>query len=418
MGDTDGADKGRLEASFWSLLAHRYPLTHWWWNSEGKPPASFWIEWSRTAFGREAEDWRRLAKDTVERDEPEVVHWGRFARNTANRILAGSFADAAEPLRYANLVVTITELLDPQASLVNRDVLIQGMADWLGQVRDVAAANFWRRTRMMGEASRLKRQVKSLPVEETLISRVADALQSYVEAAQSAAEQEPIPWAVSAHVSVEEWRDRREAMSLEAPIAVGKPIPTAHLLGRSEPRAPQIQEVVVPGLAQWWLRPGDEADILFHGDLYDPSVALGSVLSLWRRQNGSDRLSWALTQPPLLEGGLMAVADLVRGLWPDWLPAKERYISQWLQRRRAMAVADAWLWLEAGDADAVLAWMSRFLNKNEALAVIPWMKSHPGYYVMSHRVYDVLSETGPTRDWGHWVFSHGPEVPAQAFMAP
>lgn len=418
MADNHKADKGRLEASFWSLLSHRYPLTWWWWTGDATPPTSLLPEWSRTAFAREADEWRRLAKDTVDPDDDEVRHWGQFARETANRILAGSFSDAAEPLRFLNLALTIIALLDPRETLVPRQGLVESCATWLDQVQDVTAASFWRKTRMQGEAVRLSRSVQAWEVSEAAATRLTQAVDAYCERAKEREDQEPIPWAVSAHVSVDDWRRRRATVTQEAPIVVAKPVPTACLLAKGQPRAPALQEVVVPGLAQWWLRPGGDQDILFHGDTYDPSVALGTVLALWRRENASGRLTWALSRPPLLEGGLMMVGELLFGLWPQWLPVRERYLAQWLQRRRVLAVADAWLWLEVGEAERVLEWMTRYMPRAEALAVIPWMKSHPGYYVMSQRVRDVLAETGPANDWDHWVFTRGPEVPDSLYMAP
>lgn len=417
MGGSSSA-KARLEGSFWSLLERRHPVTRWWWSGDAASPPMLWPDWSQAGFLREAEEWRRLAKDTVEWDDEEIGHWGQFARHTANRILAGSYADGAEPLRYANLVLTISGLLDPQAAFVQRDALLEGLMTWLDGVKDVVAVSFWRKTRIEGEAARLKAQVKAIAVSDPLRQRVVAALNAYVERIQAGDEQEPIPWAVSAHVSVDDWRDRRAAMTREPPILVAKPIPTARLLARNQRKAPILQEVVVPGLTEWWLRPDSDKDVLYHGDAYNPSIALGAVLALWRQQNRCQRLTWALSLPPLIEGGLMTVAELLDTVWSDWLPVKERYIAQWLQRRRAMAVADAWLWLEAGEPHTVLEWMSRFMPKAEATAVIPWMKAHPGYYVMTHRVFEVLVETGPSRDWDHWVFSHGPRVPSTAFLSP
>ncbi len=415
---SNSSTKARLEANFWSLVERRHPMTRWWWTGDPDPPAMVWPDWSKASFLREAEEWRRLAKDTVEWDDEEIGHWGQFARHTANRILAGSYADGAEPLRYANLVLTIIRLLDPQAGFVERDALLEGLITWLDGVQDVVAVGFWRKTRVEGEAARLKSQVNGLQVPEALRKRGTTAVNAYVERIQVGDEQEPIPWAVSAHVSVDDWRDRRVAMTRETPMLVAKPIPTARLLARNQINAPVLQEVVVPGLHEWWLRPGPNEDILYHGDAYNPSIALGALLALWRQQNRCQRLTWALSLPPLVEGGLMTVADLVGTVWSDWLPVKERYIAQWLQRRRAMAVADAWLWLEAGDPHSVREWMSRFMPKTEATAVVPWMKAHPGYYVMAHRVFEVLAETGPSHDWTHWLFSHGPRVPSTAFLAP
>lgn len=422
-----GADaKARLARNLWNHLSERYPLTRWWWG-DGVAVSHLFPEWSKAAFDREAAEWRRLAKDAVEIEDVEVGHWGQFARTTANRILAGSWAEGSEPLRSANLALVVVGLLDPHGAAVPRRPMLERLVAWLDSVAEVSATGFWSRTRMMAEAARLMQQVGGVPAPEgetperwaTLQEAVRAAVGRYSErAASTPREGEPIPWAVSAHVSVDDWRQRRQRMSLESPIMLTKPVPTERLLGLSQPRAAAIQEVVVPGLRQWWVKPGPQGDLLFHGDTYDPSVSLGALLSLWRHTSGVSELTWALSQPPFLEGGLMMVAQLVEKLWPTWPPTRQGFLAQWLQRRRALAGADAWLWLEAGDPVDVLGWLSRFLSREESIAVLPWMKTHPGYYVMSIRVWEVLQRESPARDWTHWVFGAGPAVPQDAFLAP
>jgi hypothetical protein len=95
---------------------------------------------------------------------------------------------------------------------------------------------------------------------------------------------------------------------------------------------------------------------------------------------------------------------------------KTRHLAQWSQRRRALAAADAWLWLEDGDADDAMKWLIRFVPKAQAISVIPWMKTHPGHYVMAQQTLDVLSSVDLARDWNHWVFRNGPVMPAELFV--
>ena len=112
----------------------------------------------------------------------------------------------------------------------------------------------------------------------------------------------------------------------------------------------------------------------------------------------------------------MALSRLLETLWPTWTPVKTRIMAQWSQRRRALAAGDAWLWLEDGDADEVLKWLCRFVPKSQAISVIPWMKSHPGHYVMAQQTSDILLAVDPALDWTHWVFRNGPVMPAELFI--
>lgn len=425
MPEQDHELKRRLEDSFWSHLAERYPLTRWWWGPERDASAGLFPDWTRSAFEREAAEWRRLAKETVDQEDAEIRHWGQFARVTANRILAGSWTDAAEPVRQANLALTVVGLLDPAGEQYPRLGVVENLAAWLSQVQGVSAVGFWRRTRLAAESARLLRQLARWTPGgdagqwQRTLDNAAAMVKAYGQRAAAAdADQETIPWAMSANVQVETWRERRETLGTQNPVIMSKPVPSERLLGRSQSHAAPLQEVVVPGLSQWWVRPGPEGDILYHGDMYDPSVSLGAMLALWRHESPQGNLTWALSQPPLLEGGLTMMATLLHTLWPDWPPIKNRYLGQWLQRRQAMAVADAWLWLEAGDPREVLAWMGKFLSQDEGVAVIPWMKCHPGYYVMSDRVWEVLDSLPDPRDWSHWLFRSGPIVPDAVFSPP
>lgn len=422
--------KRRLEENFWSHLSNRYPLTRWWWGNSRDAAVSLFPEWSAQAFEREAAEWRRLAQDSVLLDEAESRHWGRFARLAATRLSLGSFEDAAEPLRHANTVLTVVELIDSSAERYPRESLVDSAAEWLARIADVRAHSFWREVRVRSEGARLRHLIlhtKPSPDADPAVfsakqQNVLSVLEEYLTRVTEGreADLEPVPWVASAHVSVEAWRRERRKMSVEPPLVIHRPLAGDAILNPDQPRAPRIQEVVIPGLRQWWVRPDPEGegDMVFHGDRRDASMALATVLALWRQQSKWSRLTWALTPPPHAEGGLASVCRLLEGLWPAWESTQSRFLAQWVQRRRAMAVADAWLWLEGGDPALALPWLSRFLPKHEALAVIPWMKGQPGYYVMSHRVFEVLSSPPSGQGWDHWVLTQGPIMPDALFLSP
>ena len=428
MPEVDMEAKTRLAELFWAHLEVRYPLTHWWWREERPRNVVLFPEWSAAAFERERTEWRRLSQESMRVPDEETRHWGRFARWVATRLGAGSFRDGAEPLRHANLVLTMTGILDPTGILCPRMPLIDTLGDWLSRVQDVTTAGFWRKTRAAAEGGRLVQQLRQLmpPADvdpeqfRTHIEGVSAAVSVYLERTAVPLDDwsgESAPWAFSAHVSVEEWRLYRQGLTNEAPVVTHKPREDSVVLMPQMPHAPAIQEVIIPGLKQWWVKPSGDHDILFHGDVRDPSLGLAVALSVWRQEGACQTLTWALTHPPYADGGLMTAVEVLQNLWPTWEPVRSRFFQQWLQKRRVLAAADAWLWLEGADAVQVLSWMSRFVPKQEAISVIPWMKSHPGYYVMGHRVYDqLISETYP-RTWEHWIWLHGPIMPDAVFLA-
>ncbi len=418
-----------LEQGCWALLKQRHPLTWWWWGPDRTASVALFPEWSRAAFEREAADWRRLAQESVPIQDPEVEHWGRFARWAATRILSRSYQDAAEPLRHANTALGVIELLDPSRELYPRAKLIDDLATWLSHIETVSARGVWRRIRMLAEASRLSAQLDGVNVPASAdggdhnanVERAKSAVEDYTKRTCEFQEEEndPIPWAISAHVVVESWREFRQRVTREKAIVVERPIPGASVLSPAGAGFPAIQEVVVPGLKQWWVRPEDGYDTIFRGDRQDSSLFLAVALAIWHQHSTKTPLTWALTQPPYIEGGLLLLAkDILPTLWPQWSPVKTRVLAQWTQRRRALAAADAWLWLEGAHHDHATAWLSRFFSKSQAASVIPWMKSQPGYYVMAHHVHDVLSDAGPSDDWNHKIFVMGPVMPKWLYVAP
>lgn len=422
MPEDASTENGRLEAGFWSLLAQRHPLTWWWWWSpDAAAPANLFPEWTVPAFERETADWRRLAQDSVPIKDPEVQQWGRFARWAAARLASGSYQDGAEPLRHANMAVSIVQLLDPAEQLYPRGELLDGLSQWLSLIDGVSARSFWRRVRVAAEGSRLAVQIshfRGLGGEEPGLKekweRAKSAIEHYsLRVTQSGAEESaPIPWTTSAHVFVETWQDFRQHVTHEKPWVIDRPVSGQSVLKPGGPNFPAVQDVVVPGLSQWWVRPADDSAILYHGDRQDPSLAIGVALALWRQQSRRSRLTWALTHAPVVEGGLLFLSSgLLDTLWPAWPPVQNHVLTHWAQRRRAMAAADAWLWLEGGSPDDVLNWLCRFFSKSEAALIIPWMKCHPGYYVMAQRVFEALETAGPSPDFQHWIFSQGPVMP-------
>ena len=418
--------RDHLEAAFWAQIAARYPATCWWW-SPTMDNLELFPEWSAAAYEREASIWRQLAQQTDQPDYPEIEHWGRFARLVATRIQLGCFRDASEPLRHASTVMRVAQLLDPGEERYPRARLLERMVSWLSGIVDVGARGFWIRTRLASEGSLLRQHLVAMPRPQAmesiqwtiLIDRVRSAIQAYQERVQGYSRDESsAPWMASAHGSVDDWRARRLAMMEEKPILVSRPMIRGDLLNGSDFKKRIFREIVVSGLRGWWVHPHEEGDQLIHGDSYDPSISLGMLLILWRQKSRLKGLTWALTSPAVIEGGLMLLTRIAGETMANWAPVHTGFLDQWRQRRRAMAAVDAWLWLEGGDADEALGWLRRFVGKAEAVALIPWMKTHPGFYVMSQRVMEVLWQDAGGVGGEYSVWTRGPLMPHALFVAP
>jgi len=401
----------------WSILWQRHPSTAWWWSDSdsGRVP-NFFPVWSAEAFAKEATDWRRFAQETTTSGDGQVRHWGRFARWTATRLLAGSFRGAAEPLRHANAVLDAVQVLDPDHEVVDVAQLASQMVDWLSAVRDVQAGDEWRQLRLRQEAIRLKSHVGRWLKDDA----VSVALDRYVERVTNdvSDDTDPLPWVTVAHVVVEEWRIWRETMTQEPPVVIHRPqYDPGGVRDVAQFSFPTLHRVVRPDLTQWWMRPKSDEATIYVPSHRTEALSLAVLLALWHQQSRQEAVTWALTQPPQVEGGLESLVGLIGQFWPSWAPVVSGFLAQWLQRRRALAVADAWLWLDRGDADEVVKWLGRFMDKSASWALIPWLKSNPGYYVMAHRTAQVLTQTGPT-SWEHWMLKNGPVMPGALFLAP
>lgn len=421
-----GEAKDHVEEKFWSLLASRHPLTCWWWGSPHPEKLNLLPEWSAPAFVREAQEWRRLAQETVNVNDDEVQHWGRYARWAAVRLSSGSYQDGADPLVLANALWHVVELLDATREFYPRDKLLNSLSEWLNGIAGVTAADHWRKIRVQSESKRLLEQLRRVqpPVDGDLSmfmekrQRTIEAVEQYVLRVIHADKMdgEPIAWALSAQMFVDEWRAMRHHMSQEPLVTIEYPDLGPHVLHPELEYAPAIQEVVVPSMEQWWVRPASQQTLIYHGAHRDLSLPLALILALWHQRSAMGPMTWALTPPPHVEGGLMALAHQLESLWPTWEPVKSRVLAQWNQRRRALAMVDAWLWLEDCDPDEALKWLCRFVPKPQAVVVIPWMKTHPGHYVLAHQVFTALSTVEPTPSWNHWVFRKGPMMPPALFL--
>lgn len=413
---SDALTKHRMAHAFWDLIRDRHPLTWWWWQGGGQDRLSLFPSWSPQAFREEAQQWRRLAQATVGTDSDEVRHWGRYARWAASRLESGSYQDAGQPLEHANTVFEVWTVI---GDFEDSAWLLEEFSSWIASIEGVGVVDAWSQNELDHQAGLLSRRIRRLKTVEPGQGRALDALQDFVDRVrEKPVLTEPLPWAVSGHVFVETWRDRRRAMTRELPLLLKRPQGHREVFDDGYPHFPRIRDVVHEGVSGWWLRPRDEADMLYSGRQETDTLSVGILLALWYQRCRHEKLTWALTPLAHLEGSLAALADVIPELWPTWPPAQTGRLAQWVQQRRALAVADAWLWLEGGAPAQVASWLKRYVGDPRALKAVAWMKTHPGYYVMADRVLGERRQAAGLVGWDHDLFVSGPIMPQQLYLAP
>ncbi len=426
--ETQG-DKARLEEAFWQLLASRYPLTAWWWTDVQLSTDALFPDWSAPAIERETREWRRLAEETsaVAKD-PETVHWGRYARHVVTRLEQERIPYAAYVLRHANLVLAVAELLDPREEQYSRAHLLVQLSEWLSTIEAVMGGA-WHAAWAEAEALSLLRLIdregpQSCWVgKEWILTRdqTAQHVRHFLDRMRDTREvtREPSTWIPSAHVSVDAWRMRRRQVTGEPPLVVTHPLDKQAVWPFLARWVPDLHDVMVPGLKEWWIKPTKDGAVLFHGDVVDGvAILLGAVWAFWYHQSRVKRLTWVLTPPPLIVGGLVATSRLAETAWVDSPLPVRSFLAKWRQTQQILAVADAWLWLEGEDPLLVFRWLARFMSREAARHWIPWLKCHPGYYVMVDRVGALLTDEGRTGTRDADLWPRGPIMPDSLYLAP
>ncbi|MCY0900212.1 MAG: hypothetical protein OWU33_15050 [Firmicutes bacterium] len=422
-------DKARLEEAFWQLLASRYPLTAWWWMDVPLSTDALFPDWSAAAIERETREWRRLAEETnaVAKD-PETVHWGRFARHVVTRLEQERIPYAAYVLRHANMVLAVAELLDPREEQCARVHLLARLSEWLSTIEAVMGGT-WHTAWAEAEAMKLVRLIHREGPQSCWVGKewaftrdqTTRQVHYFLDRMRDTREatREPSTWIPSAHVSVDAWRARRRHVTRETPLVITHPLDKQAVWLFLAQWVPDLRRVTVPGLKEWWVRPTTDASVFFHGDVVeDVALLLGAVWAAWYYQSRVKRLTWVLTPPPLIVGGLVATSRLAESAWVDSPLAVRPFFAKWRQTQEILAVADAWLWLEGEDPLLVFRWLQRFMSKEAARRWIPWLKCHPGYYVMADRVGALLTDEERTDagDAGMWRW--GPIMPDSLYLAP
>ncbi|PSR28063.1 MAG: hypothetical protein C7B47_06220 [Sulfobacillus thermosulfidooxidans] len=414
LGDVT-AKKDTIKQAFVKLLAERAPAAMIW--HDLAPHHSFqWPEWSQNAFSKERKDWLALSQLTMTSDDQEVRHWGRFARLAANRIAQGAWQSPLAPLHTLRSSFFTLWLLDTQGEDIAWDRVCTLAADWLHNLIEQRGGDIFARAQLQGEADDFKRWLRTVAAAkdglDQLVEPLAVALDDYVAQIDKRAMcPVDVPWATSAHVNAWEWHNRR--ILYEIPSFSPVPVMSVKSLTEDFPRAIWPQEmdktipqyVLVPALERSsWVRFTPEPTVFF-GPNAQGSIILSQLYLWWVQQCRHDRINFVVTPSPIFESVLYVLVT--------YLPEEvSKGLTLWKQKWRntvdALALADAWMWLEGAEPDVVQAWLKPLLGDDRATAWVLRLKTDPSYFLVVHSLAEQILEESLAKGYEWPGFTRGP----------
>jgi hypothetical protein len=141
------------------------------------------------------------------------------------------------------------------------------------------------------------------------------------------------------------------------------------------------------------------------------------LLGLWRHRAQRSPLTWILTPPPIIEGGVIALAIILVRLGFSWAPVTEHWFQYWQQMAEALASADSQLFGEQKDPAEVVGWLSHFTGRSMAERLVPWVLLHPGHYMLAKWAWEYWLGAHEA-SWDHPLWYQGPVLPYQLFVDP
>lgn len=415
------SEKHRLESGFWNLLRQRYPATALWWHQN--PSEGWWPEWSENAFQREMQGWLGLAETAaLTSNDIEVLSWGRFARLAVGRLRGEVWKRPAAPLSHAHYGITVLSILADHPRLWHA---LSNLPSWLDAMRETAAGDYWAQIELTEEALGLVSTLTHLPVPAGIdhvrwtvaIDQAKAAIVRYRDRVKQRSDHNLaiIPWVGSAHVDVWEWHNRR--MSFEFEPHLKEPMRDTMVLGLADLLGglTHTKKTLVPQLhaKSFWRWNDSGPAVIYYGD-HAQSARLGNLVLDWWQQKARllVSLTWAIAEPVWLEAQMLWVMQVFASSSP-LAPSAKSWVEKCIKMREALALADAWLWLENGEPDVVARWLEGFVSPGaNAWAWVPYLKANPGRALTSmQNYYELMSVHEPllTTPWSGWQW--GPVAP-------
>lgn len=403
-----------VQTQFWEHIGQYYPMTAWWWKDE--PPARGWLSpWTQTRFDHERVAWRELAVHAHLVEDVQASHWARFARLAEGWLSSQAWQEAWRPLSYALRMSQWLAL----AAEEERDAFLRQLPDWLENMDAVVITSGAGQERLNRVVDRFAWRLRN---SFSAYSGLQAALDALVHAIDRIPMQkhpiEPPSWVHVAHISMQEWRRRRNVLGADIVNKAQRILSPKDLLLAVKPHVePNMTLAARPDMPGWWLRPGDPDTLYYHPSLsgLDLMPALG--LSLWRHKTSLLPLTWVLTPPPIVVGGSLAFSVQLAKQSPEWRPQRYGILPQWGQIQRALAVCDAWLWGDGEDPARVVSWLARYLPSDLAWSEVYDLVVNHGYYILADQVFDWFTGTeGFSTNSTLEIL--GPIMPYELFVTP
>ncbi len=378
-------DKADVRAAFVKLLVARYPVTMQW-HGLGQPVAPALPEWTRPAFEKERRNWRDLSRLTVNHPDPEVQHWGRFARVCLTRIEQGSWRAPSAPLREAMAAIMLGSMTEGPTQREWLGHLLEYLPQWLKSVEPSRGAGEWERMQWRSYRVQFEQLVRTcvddqhLAIETSAFAPALDGLERSLQV--EPLENRAVSWFSSGHVNSWEWHSRR--LQYLKPVLSSVrwerdgDLSTQNLAHRTAPWAlpdepVQFREVEALGTNSVARNAG--GPVIYYGPQAYGSVILSGLLLQWQRYAQCEPLSWVLTPPPLIESGMQMLA--AAALFPEQ-GAVAAWFENWRNWQDALALADAWMWLEGEDPGVVRNWLATIISPQDADRWILLLMTDPG----------------------------------------
>ena len=420
MSQALGSDKSRIEHAYWLLLRQRYPASALWW--EQVPGDFWWPEWSETAFLREIHEWLLLAEAANRIEDPEVISWGRYARFSVGRLRGEVWRRPAAPLSHVRYGLSVLTLLGDYPRLKRA---LQEMPRWLDAIKDIGGGDYWAKTELTQEVAGVLGLVSRIPFPSGIdhvrwtvtVDQVKASINRYAQrcAADAPGTLATVPWIGSAHIDAGGWHRQRQqhqgAGQPLLPLNESNLTVVAHKLGVfAHDQFLVRQSLKNQGFVRW--NDLGSAAIYYGRGAY-PALLSSLTINWWHHKaQPVSALTWVLAEPTLFESQLLWLCTSLANT--NVLGHAVTAFLKWrVAANLALAYADAWLWIEGGDPDEVVAWLKLFLSPATAAAWIPVLKANPGRALMVADAYRVMANDClpdlKTTNWTGWQW--GPIAP-------
>ncbi|CAB1130008.1 protein of unknown function [Candidatus Hydrogenisulfobacillus filiaventi] len=385
------AARAGWQGRWWALMDARYPAVALW---AGRPAAGRWTPWSPAEFSREAEAWLDLAAAAQRLGPGPAAQAALYARWAYRRIQAGVWRRPAMPVRHLRQAL-LAEVLTAEGTPLPADRLGRAAA-WLLQARRAVERGGGLADRELeAEVAALGRALRQGPLGGMPgAGRLGAALEEYRAAVYRLppGPSPTVPWLPLARVEDGPWREARRQ---------GPPSPAVL---PAVPAGPAAVREAVAGVEGCWARLQPRPR-LYHAPAADAGpVALAGAWLAWRTAAGGlyEDAVWLTGLPGTLEGRALA-----------WLEAADRAGAAAMVRRCwAEAAADAWLWLDGGDPEAVAAWLAQAGGHPHPEAAVVTLSLEPGRALARWQAREEGCRLAP----GVWAW--GPLEPAVARAWP